>query len=199
MRCAVWIRASLCVAVAATLALPGGFVRTEAQSVPEYVPQFSDALVFQGTATVTSGDCGAAICWVGGSAAFTFTSSLCEYVSDAMDSPPDVGPGACSFTGGGNVDAFDCGNGVAYGSAAATGLTGPDAGEGTTTISFFIVFVGGVGVIVSGGTEPDSGNIIDVGVVSPAALPAVPNPLAPNLGPCASSFTATAVDVIFDA
>ena len=172
-------------------------------SLCEWVPQFSDAVVFGGlgNATITSGDtCGTAVCWVGGSGGFSFGASICEYVSDPMPDPSiDVGPGACTIGASGSFDSFACGTGVAYGSATVSATTGPDSGELPISINtFFIVFIGGVGVIVDGGFEPDSGNIVTVGVVSISALLTPPTTGA-GLGPCTGGFNVAGVDLAFDA
>jgi hypothetical protein len=158
----------------------------------------SDVYALRGNIPITSGSCGAAVCWEGGTGSYTFASNLCEYASDPdLDDLGTELPGTCTVTAGGNFDNVVCGTGYADGNAAITANTGNDAGGGSTLLTYSVVFVATVGVITGVGSEGDSGPAWVAGAIQISAVPNAPKtPL--TAAPCASVFTPNVGLVVFD-
>lgn len=84
-----------------------------------------------------------------------------------------------------------CGTGYADGTATITALAGGDVGEGATTVTYSIVFVGTVGIITGTANEGNSGQSWVAGLIQIRAFVSPPTPGAVGQGPCSTAFTPT--------
>ena len=143
-----------------------------------------------------SGSASDTVDWVGPqSGTFTFGTSAplgCS-VDGVVSGSPVAGVGNCGVTSSGTFLNIVCSTGLAGGLATVTVFSG-----GSFTVGFVLIFVGGVGVLLPGGTPiPTSGpgpipSAVGVFVVTPNSAQ------APSLGGvCTFGFTVNASVEVF--
>lgn len=156
----------------------------------------SDAVLFTGQLNATSSTppvgTNGVFWWVGGTGFYKYAAGStvpCVQLYSDPDVPASIelptNTGCTLDLGTGSFTSIVCGTGNASGSSGSLVETGLDP-DTTTSISYTLTFIAGIGVLTGTGTESDSGAATLTGVM--LMTPEIPLGTPSLTGPCTAGF-----------